>query len=140
MRKILAIVAVLAVSALADPVACSQVSDHVINGVPKCRCIIHNIETESDTIFRRNIVQYCPVDKGRFWTSLQVKLPRRKWITYENMDCAVLDDENVSCRSLNKVEENPDFKYLSPKLEVFYLFMYDTYGTKNVNYLLNIKK
>ena len=38
------------------------------------------------------------------------------------------------------VEENPDFKYLSPKLEVFYLFMYDTYGTKNVNYLLNIKK
>lgn len=141
MRKILAMVAVLAGVAMAGgPVSCYQVDKYVIKGVPGCRCIILDVETPSDSVFRRNILQYCPVDNGRYWTSLQIKIPHEKWVAYENMDCSLLDAENVSCRSLNQLEDNPDFKYLSLKYEAFLLFLYQTYGIENINYLTGVKR
>lgn len=140
MWKIVAISALLAVCAYAGPVSCSQVDKYVISnvrGLHGCRCILYNIDLETDSLYRRNIVQYCPVGKGRFLSSIQMKIPGKKWWPYEIMDCAVLDKENVSCSSVNHLKE-PDAEpqFISTKLDMYLLFMYETYGKDDIDYLL----
>lgn len=141
MWKILAIVAALAVCAMADgPVDCRQVEKYVVTGVSGCRCIIHDVGVFADSVQRRNIVQYCG-RVGKWMSSIQMRVPGKKWYTYEMDDCTLLDDAaTVSCRGHNFLEDDGEPKYVSTELEKYLLFLYDSYGKRKVDYLMGVKE
>lgn len=124
-----------AVAAFAGPVNCGQVEKYVYKNIPGCRCILADFGVMADSVSRRNIVQYCPSDGGHYLSSIQMKIPSSKWVAYELMDCAVLEEDNVSCKSVKTMEEDKEPKFVSSKKYEFMLFLYSTYGVEDVNYL-----
>lgn len=138
MRYVLSILLLAIVASWAYPVSCAQLDKFAVQGVKGCKCIIYDYGAAVDSISQRNIVQYCPVSGGQFITNIQMKSPSIKWITYEIMDCAILDEENVSCRSFNPFKDK-DPKFVSSPLSIYMMFLVDTYGNDDINYLLGIK-
>lgn len=146
MRKILALVAALAGVAMADgPIDCRQVEKYVVTGISNCRCIIHDVGTFADSVQRRNIVQFCGRTglAGRWmkWlTSVQMRITNQKWFAYEIDDCTLLENENVSCRGENFLDDDDEPQYVSTDLDMYLLFLYTTYGQKKVDYLMGVKE
>lgn len=147
MRKILAMVAVLAGVAMADgPIDCRQVEKYVVTGISGCRCIIHDVGVFADSVQRRNIVQFCGKNLGRsgrwmkWMTSVQMRITNQKWFAYEIDDCTLLeDDKNVSCKGENFLDDDDEPQYVSTDLDKYLLFLYGTYGKKKVDYLMGVK-
>ena len=135
MRYSVLAILMAAEASLADPVSCSQVSEYVIKGVRGCRCTLNDYGIVNDSVGRRNIVQFCDIYKGQYLTVLQMRLPSTSWVTYELMDCEVLDEENVSCRGQKIFGKDTVPKFVNSPKDVYDKFMVNTYGSRDMNYL-----